>query len=230
MMVAKSEPIQRIPTTGPFADMANLDLVALRQKVSGQGGTVHCYVVKTVEYPDAEFVQTGSGPNFQGGLVTLCTCKRQMRSRKTSAQWRGEWVAGFTSVGKVPGEHVNHLVYLIKVGQAYASHRDLWNALSPAERDAKNTHNNPVGDVFEPRAPVGDWFDAQSYLPPSSDHVHCPDHLWLRDIDDHRHPPLLVGDRDFSFLWNRPVVAWPKSRIARDYERHSITEFLSHLA
>jgi hypothetical protein len=227
-VVTKSQPSQRIPTAGAF--VANLDFPALREKLRGQSGVVHCYVVRTVEYPEGEFIQTGSGPNFQGGLITLCTCKRQMRSRKTVTQWPGEWVAGFTSVGKVLGDRVNHLVYLIKIGQAYASHRDLWNALSPDEREAKNAHTNPVGDVFEPRSPDGDWFDAQSYLPPSSSHVHCPDHYWLRDIDDHRRPPLLVGNREWSFVWSKPKVAWPQSKIARDYERHPMNDFLSHLA
>jgi hypothetical protein len=118
----------------------------------------------------------------------------------------------------------------MKVGQAFASHRDLWTALSPSERDAKAADKNPLGDVFQPRAPVGDWFDPQSYVPPGLDHSHCAGNLWQEDIDDHRRPPLLVGDREFSFLWSRPLVAWPKSRIARDYERHDMSDFIDYLA
>jgi hypothetical protein len=229
-MIAQAQPIQPFPKSGMLADNTNLDTGALRQKLRGQGSVVHCYVVRTIEYPQGEFIQTGSGPNFQGDLITLCTCKHQMWSRRSVRDWRGAWVAGFTSVGKVPGDHVNHLVYLMKVGQAFASHRDLWAALSPTERDAKVADKNPLGDVFQPRAPVGDSFDPRSYVPPGPDHSHCPGNLWQEDIDDHRRPPLLVGDRDFSFLWSRPLVAWPKSRIARDYERHGISDFLDRLA
>jgi len=229
-VITKPQPVQRIPRMGALGRNADVDVRALREKLRGQSGTFHCYVVRTVEWQDGEFVQTGSGPNFGGDLITLCTCKRQMRSRTTLAAWRDAWVAGFTSVGLVPGgPHVNYLVYLMKVGAAYASHRDLWNALTPAQQDAKAADINPLGDVFRPRAPLGDWFDPRSYVPPSEDHVHCPDHYWLVDINDPRHPPLLAGDRDFSFVWSQPVIAWRGLQLPRDYKKRSLTEFLAGL-
>ena len=229
-MITEVHPVQRFPKTGRLAEQSNIDLSSLRKRLRGQSGVVHCYVVRTIEYPADEFVHTGSGPNFQGGLITLCTCKHQMRSRRGLRDWRGAWVAGFTSLGKVPGDHVNHLVYLMKVGQAYTSHRDLWHALSAAQREAKAADTNPLGDVFRPRSPVGDWFDPKSYIPPGPDHSHCAGNRWQEDIDDHRRPPLLVGDPDLSLLWSRPLITWPRSRIARDYQRHSMTEFLDGLA
>jgi hypothetical protein len=36
---------------------------------------------------DGQYSQTASAPNFQGGVITLCTCKHWMRTFKP-AKWR----------------------------------------------------------------------------------------------------------------------------------------------
>jgi len=60
----------------------NLSLKELIQKLREEKGEVYAYVLTTIKYKNGEFIQTGSAPNFQGGLITLCTCKRFMRTWK----------------------------------------------------------------------------------------------------------------------------------------------------
>ena len=111
----------------------NFSLDALRSGCDSRDTLVYSYVIATVDRVDDAFVQYGSGPNWQGGKVTLCTCKHSMRAFHEPAEWKGVWIAGFC--GLAAGQGRNALVYLMKVGQAYESHSELWHALpSPVRR------------------------------------------------------------------------------------------------
>ncbi len=148
---------QPFPKAGPLAKTMNLRLDALRDCLSPDA-TVYLYIIATIESREGLFVQTGSGPNFQGSLVTLCTCKHFMRTFRDAGGWKGKWVAGFTGVGAGHGK--NRLVYLMRVSQAYESHRDFWSSESiPLKtKKAKAAHLHKYGDIFEPLAEIGDPF------------------------------------------------------------------------
>ncbi|MEK7693426.1 MAG: hypothetical protein AAB349_04475, partial [Chloroflexota bacterium] len=192
---------QPFPEAGILAENMNRDLPTLRQMLRTEDGSLYAYIVDTIQYDGNIFCQTGSGPNFQGDVITLCSCKHQMRSGLSVGEWPGVWIAGFTGVGKVGGEPLNYLVYLMKVANAYASHRDLWGKLPVVARRVKAAHLHPLGDLYQPNAKGGGRFDPRSYEPPRSDHSHCHDNGWHTDIDytgyGGRRPPLLVGDRRF---------------------------------
>ncbi len=167
---------------------------------------VRFYVVRTIRLNGAELEQHGSAPNFAGGFVTLCTCKHRMRAARSPEQWIGTWLAGFS--GK-SGSRPNYQVYLMRIGWAFASQRDLWQSkvLPRATKLAKVAQSNPQGDLFEYRA--GDPLSADSYEPPCPEHSHAKDGSWRKDIEYHggRHSPaLLVGDPKQTFVWQRPRI------------------------
>src|SRR6185312_15613746 len=90
----KARSYQVFPASGPLSDNMNLTTSSLTQRIGMIGGEVYCYILTSVKYFDSRFVQTGSGPNFQGGLLTLCTCKGLMRTGRDLDAWRGIWIAG----------------------------------------------------------------------------------------------------------------------------------------
>lgn len=215
------------PRSGTRRAEMNTPLARLASELGGRDATVYCYVIETVEYDGERFSQGGSGPNLEGGRITLCTCKHRMRSARDPASWGGQWIAGFTGKGAV-GDGYRYLVYLMRVGNAYASQRELWDALSRAERIAKSASTNRLGDVFEPKAQPGDPYDPQDYYPPRPDHSHAPD-AWRNDIEyvgfSGRRPALLVSDPDRSYIWDRPRLRFGGT-LGRGYKRVPVADLL----
>jgi hypothetical protein len=72
---------QQFPRSGIFAKNANLPLPILASRVQRFQDRAYSYVVTSVLLnPETMcFEQTGSAPNFQGDVLSLCTCKHQMR-------------------------------------------------------------------------------------------------------------------------------------------------------
>ena len=179
--------------------------------------------------PGVVFEQWGSGPNFQGGLVTLCTCKGQMRAGKAAGDWCGTWVAGFTS--RTIHEGRTWLFYLARVQQPLPSQFDLWNYLTPEAQRAKSASLNRQGDAY---VPVAGWdgterFGAANYETPNENHVHRG--FWKDDINKMyygRQPYLFVFDPNMSFLWERPRIYFHKWH-PRTKSWADLTELLSGL-
>ena len=203
---------QAMPRKGKLAQNLNLSREALPEKFAPfQHDTVYSYIVDTVEYEEGRLRQCGSGPNFQGGLITLCSCKHWMRTARHTESWKGVWVAGFTrkSLG-------NRLFYLMRVSEAFESHSKLWfSDLIPEEtKDAKVADLGKFGDIYRPKVGSGNPYCHQSYLPPCKSHVHRRSNLWHKDIKHtlgygKRPSALLVGDPEYSFLWDKPIAASP---------------------
>jgi len=200
---------QAYPSSGSLARNINMPLPDLRRILSGVNGEVYCYVVDTVEYDGEWFQQTGSGPNFEGGIITLCTCKHWMRSYRPPEAWKDIWIAGITGK-KTSAGYRNFLFYLMQVEGAFASQRDLFHYLPVLARNAKLATRNRLGDVFQPsvRITEGTAHDAGCYLNPIAGHSHEEGDAWKDDIGYEecggRFPALLVGKPERSFLWNKP--------------------------
>lgn len=181
----------------------------------------------------------GSAPNFQGGLITLCTCKHRMRTYHDACSWEKYWIVGFTGKHETQGRG-NGLFYFMKVGEAYDSHAKLWQKLPEEVRRVKAATCSKFGDVFEPRAGAGVFdplaqFNPGSYRDPIHDHVHAD--CWKNDVnyrvlgkcrlDDILEPKvegaspsvLLVGDPDMSFLWSRPLAFYEKHPRTKKWDR-----------
>jgi len=233
--------VQPFPKFGPLKNNLGLGLSELRKQLVQDSGPTFSYIVQTVKMNNdaIEFEQHGSGPNFQGDRLTLCTCKHQMRTRKTLVEWKGTWVAGFTGVQAY--EKKNWLFYLAKIEQGYESHTDLWGKMSQKSRDAKAAHLNFLGDVFMPKEPFPDdnarFWPIRYRMPKIGTHTHRtvsdPDG-WQTDIQ-YRHsisqlrPSLLAGDPQLTFMWDEPTIYLP-GKHCRDYAKYkSIGELLRKL-
>lgn len=215
---------QPYPQEGQLAKGLDIEPHALKSRLSSrefEGDTVYCYVVATVRNDNDHFCQTGSAPNFQGDLITLCTCKHHMRTFRRLDEWLGKWIAGFTGVEA--GRGTNELVYLMRIGCAFDSHRDLWysSGLTSATREAKAADKNQLGDVYRPLSATVPRFRPLSYIEPTEGHAHRQANCgacsgggtWRKDVNyrsrSGRRPALLVGDPKLSFLWDKPMVGLP---------------------
>jgi hypothetical protein len=237
-MPALIETPQLFPKNGLLAENLNLSYGQLGNRLLDAEGVAYSYVVNSVRMNDSgqHFEQHGSAPNFQGGRLTLCTCKHQMRTSLGYSEWPGTWVAGFTS--RRIHENRNWLFYLTKVQKAYESHADLWESLPAGVRQKKSTKGNFLGDVFVPRGKVAGTgrFDPHRYYTPSR-HSHrrnsC-DNGWHNDIDywcsdRYGRPPLLVGDPHLTFLWDQPLIAFDKKHCRNFKTWDNLAQLLRHL-
>lgn len=210
---------QPFPTTGVLCRHIDLSRARLAQMIEDGSEPVYAYIMSSVVLDGDSLIQTGTGPNFQGGYITLCTCKHRMRTSLPADEWPGTWVAGFTSV-ECGGRH--WLFYLAKAKDAYESQSELWysNALPEETRQAKSARYSRLGDLYEPKSELDsvDRYDPEQYHMPvsrHSHHEHACDNNWRFDIDysrkmlkvkAKRQPSLLVCDPECSFLWRKPVL------------------------
>ena len=233
---------QPFPESGPLARSKNLRLGQLKKQAEGHTASgskpfVYAYIVRTADIESGpgtdRFAQKGSAPNFQGGCITLCTCKHGMRASRKAEDWRGNWIAGFTThrAGK------NYLFYLMRVEGAFESFRRLWesNVLSARARKAKSASIDALGDLFRPLG-KGNEFSARSYEEPMNGHSHrCKGNwtAWHKDIEYQSrpggHPALIVGDRRQSFLWTKPLIYFSKPPFRNHRRYHGVHSFFDDL-
>ncbi len=218
---------QAMPRPGRLAKNLNLRREALAERIAPfKKDTVYCYIVDTVEYSEGRLYQTGSGPNFQGDLITLCSCKHLMRMFLGAESWKGVWIAGFTSSRDSSS---NRLFYLMMVSEAFQSHRELWfsDSIPEETKIAKAANLDRFGDIYQPKTESGDPFSYWNYLAPCDDHVHCEPGDWRKDIDyldkHGRKPALLVGRPEDSFLWDKPVATSP-FKLSRGQKKTTLSE------
>jgi hypothetical protein len=229
--------IQPFPKHGDLAKNLDMPITKFIRRIGGLKSGVS-YVLSSVGLNrDTQlFEQRGSAPNFQGGCLTLCTCKHQMRSSLDAARWKDQWVAGFTGRRIYEGRH--WLFFLTRVAIAQESHADLWNELPDEVRNMKSAHEHYLGDLFKPRGDVSGTsrFGPRHYFAPSR-HAHrrnsC-DSGWQNDINyrhakRYGHPSLLVGDPSLTFLWERPTIYYDGHHCRNFLKWNGITEFCCHL-
>lgn len=238
--LAVIQTFQPFPRTGLLGDSLDLPLSDLNDRVCDFRGTAYSYIATSVKLNrDTKcFEQHGSGPNFQGDVFTLCTCKHQMRSRLSAQEWQNDvWIAGFTSRSRPCNRH--WLFYLAKVQSAYESYSDLWSKLNTHTRNAKAANTHFLGDVFQPKKPglTGNArYSPMKYVKPLV-HAHrryLTDSRWKKDIHYQnvsmsKQPPLLVADRHFTFLWEVPVIFFVHNH-CRDYHKWpSLQQLINNL-
>lgn len=231
--------VQPFPSGGHLGENVNLPLPQIADRMRIVESEAYSYVVSTVKWnhETTTFEQHGSAPNFQGGVLTLCTCKHQMRTGRVIDDWKGVWLAGVTSRSIFDGKH--WLFYLAQIKAAYDSHADLWAGMRAGARRAKAAHLNYLGDVFQPKSPPptsDDRFSPGRYISPRI-HIHRWREEdgwhegWHNDIDYYLaprlgHPPLLMADPRRTFLWDEPMIYFA-GRHGRNYLRWSSLRELS---
>jgi len=197
------------PKRGKLKENIDMSLNELKGIIT-DNEVVYSYVLTTIDLQDGFFIQKGSAPNFQGGLITLCTCKHFMRTYRSPLDWKNIWIAGFTSVNTTK-DHLNYLFYIMRIKNASQSYKELWDWLDDSVRRAKNARYNKCGDVYEPKPGIKHEFNPKNYFEPIKNHVHRKNNEWHCDIDylnnrTGKRPALLVGDPSFSFLWSQPKI------------------------
>jgi hypothetical protein len=221
------------PKSGRLRENMDRTLSILKEILKDVNGTVYAYILTTVHGVSGCFVQKGSAPNFQGDLITLSTCKHAMRTYRSPKDWKDVWIAGFTGVNATE-DHLNYLFYLMRVKDAFQSHKELWDWLDPSIRKAKNARYNICGDIYEPKSSLRDPFNPSEYYLPIKNHVHEKDNVWHKDINywnskTRRRPALLVGDPAFSFLWSQSEIYYNKCKSFRT-KKFNMQEFIQSLA
>ena len=209
-------PIQPFPTDGQLYDNLDLPKSELESRIDQLPGKIRSYKMTSVTLDEAGLLQQeGSGPNYQGGCLTLCTCQGMFRAEKKNPdEWLEDWwIAGVTTrnlCGRI------WLFYLAKIEKVYASQSELWRAHTGKLRQAKSTRRNPLGDAYQPdpASACQDVFDAAHYHPPMVGHNHhvtASHDCWKNDIEFFpapfkRHPVLLVAKPKLTFLWQTPLL------------------------
>lgn len=205
---------QSMPTTGSLAHNLNASFARILEVLhTDSSSDAYAYTMTSVRSIDGTMQQCGSGPNIQGGYITLCTCKRLMRTFREPRDWIGAWIIGISGAGA----GVDHAVfYMMKVQAAFESHYDLWHSdLIPADtKQAKSASKHRLGDLYEPKGKNLNPFDPGSYIEPIAKHSHRKDknqQEWHRDIryegwQTKRPAALLVGDPKLSFIWETPLI------------------------
>jgi len=214
------ESFQQYPKEGILRDNMNLILSKLLNKIRNERGAVYSYVLTTLKNKNDEFLQPGCGPNFEGGLITLCTCKHYMRTGRDVSDWKNDvWIAGFTGVNLMQDKR-NYLFYLMKVTESFFSFKVMWESpILASARSTKNATVNPRGDMYQPMQDIKDEFAYSNYHSPieKPKHEHWRsdrkyEYMWHKDICYKgrcgRSPALLVGDAECSFLWYLPLVCF----------------------
>lgn len=218
----------------------------LRRRIGEVGNPdnelVYGYVIRTVRPLKGGFDQRGSGPNWQGGLVTLCTCKHGMRASLSTDEWlKGKWVAGLTGWSSAFGKQQS-LVYLMRVGEACHSQAELVQQLRASGREsivgAKDSFVHRLGDLMTPSIagiPL-DPHDPASYRTPVLGHAHrqsAEDDGWQDDIDylgaGGRQAAMLAGDSRYSFVWTRAMVRRSRPGYTRPYRIWTLSNFLDDI-
>ncbi len=235
-----SKKVQPFPKFGRLAKNLNLPLAVLDVRLDELRGRAVSYVVRTVRWNSGRqcLEQRGTAPNFQGGVLTLCTCKHQMRASQSTDDWENIWIAGFTSRSIYDGRH--WLFFLARVKSAYESHSDLWNCMDANLRDTKAAHVHFLGDMFRPKAAglAGNArYSPNRYYTPSV-HAHRKgrgDTGWHNDINyrhaerHDRQPPLLVADPRLTFLWEEPMIFLNQNHCRDFFKWASLEELLDQL-
>jgi len=208
---------------------------------SSAGAEVRVYIVRSTRLDKNLKVvrHLGSGPNLEGRLATLCTCKHSMRHYHKCEDWKDRWILGLTSRDKNLGFNSEHyLFYIMKVEKAFESHKELYEYLDTEENrkylHIKNAVNNRLGDIFEPKSSCTDIDsrDPKMYKTPHIKHSHGyhVDDDWIYDIADKNDEcaPLLLGDKKNTFVWRQPMIKFTRN-LCRGNEKLTLGEELFSL-
>jgi len=177
------------------------------------------YTLTTVDVIDGDIYQKGSAPNFKGDVMTLSTCKHDMRNTLYKNHWAGGennlWIAGFaTSKLRKKGFSDSILLFLGKVKQIHETFYEAWTQINKKNRAEKNANKYPLGDLYEPKDET-----KESSLKPS-DYKKCGNHSHGEDSFENDINTGLI----FVFDPNKTFVFGPQGKEIDDkkhFEKHT---------
>ncbi len=220
---------QKISLSNKFINLTSKNL---RKNIySNMNEEIYSYVLTTIIFKSGNFFQTGTGPNFEGGIITLCTCKHSMRAFKDSKDWSNVWICGL-----VNKKNNTYLQYLMKIDYAVDNMYDLFESLPHNTREIKSASINIFGDVYIPNKKLRDSDDKhkiENYNHPIEDHKH--ENKYARDLNSKsskRFSSMLVGDKKNSFIWIKPtikIVHPEKKKFTQGCKKWKVMDFLNQL-
>lgn len=224
---------QNISANGYLLNLSIPQLLKTFDNQSKSEAEVYSYVLTTVKTKEKKFCQTGCGPNFEGGVITLCTCKHYMRAYKDPKGWEGVWISGLINY-----EGKTFLLYLMKIKCAVNNMYDLCESLPEKTRNIKSANNSIFGDVYTPKKILNtdkDKFKIENYNPPIEGHKHFDNYqddilYFYKSLN--RYPSLLVGDPKNSFVWTRPIIEIThpkKKKFGRGCKNWKLEEYTKYL-
>jgi len=159
------------------------------------------YTLTTVEIIDGKIHQTGSAPNFKGDVMTLSTCKHDMRKTLYKNHWKKDdvWIAGFAKSGlrKKGGFSDSILLYLGKVKQIYETFFEAWNEIEENIRSKKDGSKYSLGDLYKPRKNVNNHTKDHDDYKICTNHSHY-DNGFKNDVSTGL---IFVFDPDKTFVF-----------------------------
>jgi hypothetical protein len=165
---------------GVWLNSVNAMTEALQQH---EQDDVYLYTQHEIFYDGGVIKQTRSTPNWEGGLVTFCNCKHNMRTYQRDT-WVGAWL-----VGLCPKEcEDNTMLFAGRIDRAFDSHYGLSHMVYrdyPQVALHKLAHTNPRGDLYIPKhgfnlASSGRRYHHNTYIEPVN---HC------RAVETYRKSP-----------------------------------------
>jgi len=244
-----SNPLQKWPTEGILAEKnMDLNLAELDSRIRDifEGGA-H-YTVTSVEPSRIcynTFIQTGCGPNFEGGLISQCTCRHDIRASWYGLEeWQSKWLAGFTGWGRDRcGD--SYLFYIMKIEKAFPSFKKLYDEYQSRDINlikVKRADKNPFGDLYYPKKEgISDDYDINSYENLHTNHPHNKCKRRLQDVNypeftkrflnkiTEKHASLLLGHLKYSFLWKTPMIRYKGEHAPWHGKWSDIKSFLDNL-
>ena len=201
--------------------VSSFNLKTLQKKLNVYDDWVTYYIIDSVKYREKMFKQEGSGPNFEGDAITLCTCKHSMRALGYKI-FENAWIACITSKQVHGGPNRgNYLYALFRIKKFCVTYTELSNYLRREFGsdiiNIKSVYNNPLGDLFELKKNRKDEYRHESYIRPPIGYCHRrfkDSTCWFDDIEQWKNSrmkkskphKLLVGDPKLSFVWERPFI------------------------
>ncbi len=231
---------------GQLKQNLNLSLSELQLEIDSTEPIYYYVSTSVIRKPTNghSFLHTSCGPNFEGGILTNFTCRRDIRTWNVDGGWHNKWIAGVTGVNGASDENPNrrYLFYLMQVAEIYHSQMEIWrkesNILTQEVKQIKNATKNPFGDIFPPlpNASDDDQYCVESYQKPISNHVHYKDNKgWMKDInyppnDSTKQQVYLVGHPKRSYLWSKPLIYLEREQNWRNRTNDNIQHFLTQLS
>tara|TARA_R110000851_G_scaffold96792_2_gene209958 strand:- start:37667 stop:38371 length:705 start_codon:yes stop_codon:yes gene_type:complete len=206
--------MSKIKQNPPSANM-NVNYEDLKDILQGVD-TIYVYPHHGINLVKGEFEQTRSGPNWEGGVVTMTTCKHLLRTYSTIKEKKVA-ICGVTN--KLEGE--NFLMYVGVIDKTFESNYDLGEYLEFNNPDAgriKSATNNRLGDLFDSERELQgeDRFDSFSFIEPCFDHCRSEENdskgnpKWLKDIEystrNGSRPKCLIIEP--VTVHTKPVFTW----------------------
>lgn len=195
-----------------------------------QNDQIFFYILKSLNLIDGKLVQEGCGPNLEGNVITLCTCKHYMRTFPDIKP--NTWIAGLSSINiSKKTKFPSMLFYLTRISRVYDTQAELWNSLTEKQRSIKSASANVLGDIYQPKSTNMnfDGLNSENYEPPIEGHDHKE---WFENdiIMGYKKPSKMVqGDSNLSYVWNQPKISWKGNPLGKGQRKSTIKAFFDLL-